>query len=462
LTNLLKKYQTGITSLLLALYSLPLQFQLTPDSSVDGNWKTGLNYAVKTSQVFGKDYIFSYGPLAFLTTRNGMYVNPVLFLAGDLLLLCGFYYFISRQITDLKKWLLPLFVAMVFLRSGNYVQNLFLLFIIFYALNFKNNFKNNFELIYCALAGVLLFYIKLNYGIISIAMLLLACIYVLFRKNYAGCTVLLVSGCGFYGIIYANVHLDTVWYTRYGIELIRYYDQAMSATMPLGNVRFLAALLVIALFIITTTRFLLFRLKTSELKGHDIISLFVLGLACYLLYRNGFTRADFVHYYDFFSVFPFFLIAISMLFNYGKQKASAIIVTICLLVSGYVLLYADRENKLIKPVVNFSSLSPVSYFQGIFEKTDYPEKPPVDFKIIGGATVDIMPIEISLLLDNKMNYDPRPIAQSYCAFTPVLDSLNANYFYKQGRPEFILLQSNSIDGRYEFWDESLTKAMLIL
>lgn len=78
---------------------------------------------------------------------------------------------------------------------------------------------------------------------------------------------------------------------------------------------------------------------------------------------------------------------------------------------------------------------------------------------IGDAPVDVYPWEISFLIQNDLHWRPRPVFQSYTAYTPWLDERNRNFFASQDAPEFILWHARDllgIDGRYLLNDEPRT------
>jgi hypothetical protein len=93
--------------------------------------------------------------------------------------------------------------------------------------------------------------------------------------------------------------------------------------------------------------------------------------------------------------------------------------------------------------------------------------PPQIRQVIGNHTVDIYPWEISYIPANNLHWSPRPVFQSYAAYTPWLDQRNAEFFASPRAPEFILWEQHlesdywanelaSIDGRYLLNDEPLT------
>jgi hypothetical protein len=75
---------------------------------------------------------------------------------------------------------------------------------------------------------------------------------------------------------------------------------------------------------------------------------------------------------------------------------------------------------------------------------------------IGNSSVDIFPWDIALLWAYDMNWSPRPMFQSYQAYTAWLDQINAAHFSGASAPEYVLFAYGSIDGRYPLFDEPQT------
>lgn len=77
--------------------------------------------------------------------------------------------------------------------------------------------------------------------------------------------------------------------------------------------------------------------------------------------------------------------------------------------------------------------------------------PPSVIQAIGRSSVDVQPWETSIVFANDLVWDPEPIFQAYSAFTPVLDRLNARHIDSAGANR-ILFHWNAIDGRHPLWD----------
>lgn len=65
-----------------------------------------------------------------------------------------------------------------------------------------------------------------------------------------------------------------------------------------------------------------------------------------------------------------------------------------------------------------------------------------------GSTVDAFPWDITDLIVNGLNYVPRPVIQSYSAYTDHLLDLNAKHFRSTAAPMFLVLKGQSIDQRF--------------
>jgi len=75
--------------------------------------------------------------------------------------------------------------------------------------------------------------------------------------------------------------------------------------------------------------------------------------------------------------------------------------------------------------------------------------------LLADKTIDIIPIETSLVAANNLNWKPRPVFQSYVAYKTSLDNANLNSLVTQPR-DYLLYQFTTIDGKHPFFDEPAT------
>ena len=69
------------------------------------------------------------------------------------------------------------------------------------------------------------------------------------------------------------------------------------------------------------------------------------------------------------------------------------------------------------------------------------------------GTVEPMPWDVAAVYAYDLRWDPQPVLQSYTAFSAYLDTLDAEHLAAHTPPDFVLLSTETIDGRYNPFDE---------
>lgn len=70
------------------------------------------------------------------------------------------------------------------------------------------------------------------------------------------------------------------------------------------------------------------------------------------------------------------------------------------------------------------------------------------------GTVDVIPPMQSSVIAHSLEYHPRPVFQGYAAYTPWLAELNRKYYEHDDAAGIVLMSPSSIDNRYPLMDES--------
>jgi len=463
-SNFFIKYKIEILSLILSIYTLPGGFFAYIDNNLGGSWERAINYSIKNKLVFGDDFIFTYGPLGYLSTRHTQYISNIFLFLADVFICTCFYHFFYKCLSRSKGWFFILLVAVFYFKGSEFSETLFLLFIVFTILNLKNNFSNHFELICCGISGIVGFFVKINYGVIAIVILFILLLFLLV-KNRKSFLILFSTSLFVFFVIYTNVNINIIDYIKYGMPVIANYADAMTLEVKPFDKPYISAIILITVFGSTILYYFRQSWKQNKLDYTKIISVILLMLMLFLLYKNAFTRAD-EHTYGMFFMFPLFIVFVMLILDFRTSRIAKIICICSILVSDFniPLPHGTEGNGFI---YNATLAPTMSYFSTVFKKQDVVMDPKLKIpddklKIIGKSTIDLLPIDITVLLLNNLNYSPRPIVQSYSVYSPILDSLNANHFYKEDRPKFVMVSNWSMDNRYAIWDESITKAVLHL
>ena len=443
-----------------------------PPLELDPSWHVALEYAAVHHLQFGTQIVFTFGPLGFLSTRTSMG-----HLEGARI---AFAFFWSAMIAlaatalakRLKGWVRYAFLAwlVVFTLSEGLDQTAF--FVMAYGawLLLVDNPKQRWQAPLFILAFIVLSLIKLSFLTAGFASLALVVVYwIQQRKILRALLLALAAPAGFIAFWAAlgqsPSHLAP-WF-RHGLELESGYSAAMNL-VPKTPV-FCAALAALALFACVLVATLV-RAHRGLLTWAGLITL---AQYVFLAWKEGFTRSGDWHTF----VFLWFL-PLAMAFCFLEDPSSAPTASqrwvvngafatsmmFCLAAANFQIpgfagqqliqwprraahseemifatlrgrsydLYADcRDSKNVRPLL-----------------LDHAKD------VIGNESVDVMNFLLAAAVVNEMNYQPRPVIQGFVAYTPALQSLNAEYFRGAGRPHFVMLCHEATDGRFPTLEDS--------
>lgn len=432
---------------LIVLYTLPVHIVSITGTRLDDSWIRAINMALNNGAVFGKDFIFPYGPLGFLETRNSHYLSIFLFVLFDLVLLAGYYMQLKAGNKNLITCIY-LLLAFFLLHIGNsYSIKLFILYIIVLSGIINNRFNNLPLVVFAVLLAFISLLVKVNYGLIAFILLALAFVLSVYQRPRAAWVLALaVVVLGIVTLSVFNIYLPG--YLTWSFPLIQGYNEAMYVPIRLIDAELTLALADLCLFAGVIW-------MSIRRTSFNIANIFLFSLLVFLLFKNSFVRADAYHKHFFYCAFPVVLLFFAWRSKLPDGLKTRIIVAASILISCIALLYSNK--------LDIQKANPLTYFRagrhelGIREEDVHVKIPTPVLKRIGKATVDIFPIDITIAEINRLNYKGRPVIQSYSAYTPSLDSLNAGYFQSAGRPSYLIVRNFAIDGRYAVWDEALTK-----
>jgi hypothetical protein len=211
-------------------------------------------------------------------------------------------------------------------------------------------------------------------------------------------------------------------------------------------------------------------MKRRQDLTYLILSLGVL----FLSFKTGFVRQD-IHVLYFYSMW---LLVFGL--YYSKSFANARIAGYTVLLFIFVMFYQGSAkifsfqniyicnsvaDKLRNLRLSFNLIRGIgAEEQATVNKTQlskyYPLKTET-IRMLSGHTMDVFPCDIAITEAYGFKWHPRPVFQSYSAYTEYLDSVNAKHFSSDSGPEYILYALSTIDGRYAIFDEPTTFRTLL-
>jgi hypothetical protein len=441
--------------------------------SLDCSWAIALNYVKMKDVVWGENLAFTYGPLSHLVTRIGWGENKFSFLFFDFFMLVNYFlvFFISLKknankiITTLIIiaicLILPLWIGV----SNSVVMMFFLIFWIRLSLDRPYILYYLIQIIIITL----LFFIKFNTGLIVLPLFYAGLVCNFYYKVsdkkhlvfYALLPLLLIL-CGSYIL---NVALFN--YVKAGFEMISGYNEIMFLENQIPGSLNLAILIATLLtLLLTYTTYI----KQNKKWLKMLTILFLFGTSIFVIYKQAFVRADVGHLMEFFLHIPLLILCTSDLCNidFGTKIHKNVLnaVLVFALVCPFYLVFIKKDMnmeiraKFLKDeyISRFNEFTETS---GLFMYNNNIKLPNSILATIGSKTIDVYPWNIQLLLENKLNYLPRPVIQSYTAYTSYLEDLNFNHYNSATAPEFVMYDFASIDGRYPLFDESKVNLALM-
>lgn len=468
--------------------------------NIDASWHEALVMAIDKSFVFGRDFIFNYGPLGYLNT--GLLPKSVsiwVLVAAEILTLFNYLIIINLCFQKAGKnwWIVAISALLIFMPWGfiSDTSFTFFYFFLFWLLHAKQT-RNAAGLLLIIIFSVLIFYIKVNLSIIVYGLFYVSLIYFWLAKIFTLRTIIICFVLQFlltYSLSFL-LNVDIPAYLSASLKIIDAYQDAMAA-MLLTQTQFLPLLLLEALIILVVLIFVFKTFRSIIKNNFEAVYLYLLvALAWFLAFKQAHTAVGTYNIFGFFLFMPPLAVLIYLFtentYNVWAGRMFVAILIIHLSATqllrfymgentfkGYLLTYppAKIAQKIEANSFSISNLAeivadknPVNYVKRLasydYEDTfkNSPVKLPVDLlKRIGNASVDIVPHQISHIYFNQLNYNPRPVIQSYQANSDWLMKQNGDKYLSKTAPEFVLFKTESFREQNPFWVETdLTEALL--
>jgi hypothetical protein len=414
--------------------------------------------------VFGKDVLFSYGPLGYLfypfALNTTLWIQAVIFRAS---LHAMFYLFLL--ILVLRNGARP-FDAVLIAFSATIVEAtiqiaylLAAVILVCAVLLITEKHYTLFPLL--SGLGATAPFFKADIGMASLLTTVVGASWIYFRGNRRVAllslttwfSVFLVAGAALTRSIES---LDSFVAGSYQISIG--YGPAMYFPGPLWQ-EFVGILAITALGLI-----LIRELWIKRLSPITVLSLGFLFLAL----KEGFVRQDPGHVIIFFGAWALFFGLLQLREQNRLIRKGCFLILVLLLASEALtfLPYAGTwlpggtysATNLAQTVELVSNPADPSrmFSSSLLRTRNQYSLSKATVAELDGHSVDIFPWDVAIAPAYGMTWDPRPVFQSYQAYTSYLDELNSRHFLSSNSPEFVLYRAESIDDRYPLFDEPLT------
>ena len=465
-----RAYRVALGALAL-LFLLPNDLFIRPSSGLDPSWAIAINLAFERGMRFGEDFIFTFGPLGIFATRLNIGVSTLAMVAWDVFLVGSIATVLTLTLRETRTYLsvfLAFLAALLFTVVAPYttalINTLFVIYLFLLIYHLRRG-----ALWALALAVVyswLIFFTKANMGLPALALMGVYLAYLLIRPRPGGRRPAVVAVAGFVvlGVVLTvALNVDIIGFTLGSWHLADAYNDAM--VFPLVNSPLPPEMLPLSLAIIGA--FILLALANWRAMVRDLDFAFTyLMIAGYifLVFKHAYVRT-WGHPWYFFQSVPAAIGLLALFASPALRRWTAgvfVVALVCAFPAG-AQLYSSQSVAIKARQLQYYATMAVTgqpYFQ------DNPDAqtqalPQSTLDIIGDGSVDVMPWEISTVYFNDLNYDPRPVVQSYTTYDNWLDERNYEKYISETAPEFILFTMGDIDRRHPDFTEPRTRRALL-
>jgi hypothetical protein len=507
----IKKETVLLISTLILLFELPFILAVRPIAAGEPSWIFALYRAGQEHLQWGKDIIYTFGPLYYITLGNYSILNFsenfMITLARSFLVFGSWLVIIdSLWRSSTKSWksnkiYFFLICTVILMILPNFWMSSATLDLLMAAAIFgissilavqENDRMTNYILVFSALLLAILTLVKVSYLALSVLICVIGSFGFLLRRNFPKALLLVASFLLFLTLLWTGSGQRLVNLGAYILnsgQTVSGYTEAMQVQSTkyqsgggagldfIANFVNLGSLDTIFIYVIFVTLFI-FSLFVLLILGYHkrkwwIIYLLLLALPFVMVaFKEGVVRAGVSHFYLSLYAFLFltlFLMFVTQVFELGRPVVYSLslvmIVVYFLLVPVDFSYLSDALRLSHQPAERNTQGS--YYFSNVYffetpavQDLNSREKMQVYYKfdnqgfyknINQDQTIDILPQETSLAYAYGLNLDSLPAFQLYSAYTKDLDLLNAEKM-RNDPPRQIIYSLSTIDDRYPLFD----------
>lgn len=475
------------------LISLPLKLIEQPAEGLGPSWRISINLALKNDLQWGTDYIFTFGPLGYLYTRMAAFVPEwhiiaFTFFVWVSILFVARYFILSSKIQNKAELVIGLIIALMFSYVIKIEITATVMYVIIFFLLYSIKHDSIAGLVISIIASTLNLFIKLNY---FLPILLIFCLYysavLLFREKLKIRKYILPVLTAHLLVIYlvtlgfnVNIpgYIKSGWYlaNAYNDAMFKpvFYECILSGLFYMISSSFSNAwisFIVVSLAVLLTLPIVAIIWKNRRIMFSNSLSLLTVLLSflfLFISFKFAFVRHGGLTYlYPPLPIFIFGLIAFFSgwrIEGNGKKLNKLVILAFipaCIVANIRVMRaenysYSFIVSKLKESYRKYLPKDKIAEARRKKENKIY-YLPSVIKDKIGNSTIDIVPTGIAMAYFNNLNYHPRPVVQSYAAYSKPLDDFNYAKYTSSTAPEYLIFGNGTIDNRYHFFDEGRTK-----
>jgi hypothetical protein len=431
-----------------------------PARGLDWSWSGVLDYAFESRLQFGPQLLFTYGPLGFVLPNQyspGSF-SWVLVFRGSILLLLGMFYFKMLRPLRFIYGVAGAVILLAALQSTVYAM--YGSVPVVEALVLFQDDVRPLESVGLALLCGMVGLVEFSYFILITIVFLISALYRGLRWREFPVAAILSGFAMVVLYVMLGHHVRSLWEYLWGsTSMAAGYSEAMQGEGPLMD----------EVYFVIGAASLLLVVVAYEFKKSGMWSLFpvaALTAVVFMMYKEGFVRHDYGHVW----LASNWLVVTIALYTIARshQQLEGTGAVLLLFAAGCFFVKFGAVGNLPRNMIdNLLSLRELVRHGTRLLDHEY-EDAQATIRLVAPlpaikGDADIYPYDQSVLLANKLSYHPRPVFQSYLAYTRYLTNRNVDFLKSSSAPQTIFFDIATIDNRLPAlddgasWPELLTR-----
>jgi len=457
------EYVTPAAYLIATLFLFGANKITSPTPGLDPSWRTGIDAANALGMHFGRDIIFTLGPLGFLETaqsisRAQMILSMVFSLTATATLWTIVYLRMARTTHRITAAVTAAIIVGVISGNNSIMSSLMILISAsIIALSFiKSDGSGYLQWTPAAISAVaaILVQVKFSEGLVLIGIAVLSSFFGPSRtlrrivaSAFAFCATFtitwLMTGQSFESL--------PSWVSG-SMDLVLGYSEAMGSEIKPNLLSYLIAIFLIIAVMRLTLRWIATDTPRARL-GILLVVLCLLGFS----FKQGFTRHD-AHDQLFFAVTAVLLATLLVSAKWPAAIIGLLATSLVFSSSGigfgrFDPIVAREAWKSNLQLIMDSDYQQLTNRQAAFADRSYYSLSAPIVSEARGHPVSVDPWEATLAWAYGFNWHPVPIFQTYVAYTATLDQMNADAMVNAPNDQVVIRGlPTSIDGRNPMWE----------
>ncbi len=423
------------------------------DSSLDFSWGAALSYFASSGLEYGKDIIYTYGPLGYMLKGSFTDHAWATQIAGNVILSAFVAAVYVRTAFILRKPGLLVVAVPIAYGLGDTVVAATPCLV--FTMLWLGDRRSRWESAIAAGGLAALALVKFTVFLIAVPVVLAAALLYWTRGERRGAFVWLLAFGVVFGLLWTAFGGGAQAFLLYiegSFQVAAGYAQMyLPAKLEwLESVSRLAA--VIAALGLTGL--------LSRRDPGMLLNTAVWAFAAFAIWRSTFTRADVWHARAFFSLLPMLAAVLLAPVEARSHRRVAAGLTVVVLFLTVTTLCRTNDETFTEAFPNrlWTSITatarnithPGAWLignRGVLQARESRFALSNLKSRIGSAAVDVLGDAQAIAIFNRLNYRPRPAFQGFIAYNPYLIRRNYEH-YLNSAPPFVLFGSSTIDGRY--------------